>query len=265
MKLVTRYLVTASVVLGLLGVAVNATAMSDSEVRDIPIQRLDSGNNVDVETDVDEVEVIVDDADKRDRLKQRLEKMRDRIEHKVGRDLDLSLDALSRDVAVLAAESEHGIVVDQNLDQLIEYALTKQAQESSDRFYTNVLIPVVSIISVFFVPVFIVGLVLFFRHRRRQLVASSLANIVAQAPDVPVDTLEKIQSLIDGGQTPQASVSDVRDLRRGAFLSVVGGVCIISQLLQGDVEGTWFGLLLLGLGLVYLYLYKNRPITQQID
>jgi len=267
MKLVTQFLVVASLSFGvaMLAEPAYATAVQDSEIREIPIQRIDSGEEMKVE----EYEIEVDGAEvsdaRREKLKQRLERMRERIENKVGRDLDLSLDSLSRDVAALAAEGDRPIVIDDNLDQLVEYALAKHGQEADERFYTVALIPIISIISVFSMPVLIVGLVMYFRHRRRQLVAESLANVVAKAPSVSSETLEKIQSLIEGEAPQTASVSDVKDLRRGAFLSVVGGVCIISQLLQGDVEGTWFGLLLLGLGLVYLYLYKNRPSQSSID
>ena len=197
-------------------------------------------------------------------IRERVDELRARIEegdvvsHELKiREFETELEMAMRELDRLGADS--GALAPEDLHS---WLILREEQRSEENFWEEVLIPVVAMISIFGMPVFIVGLVSYFRFRRRREVTHAIGDIVAKNPSLDNDRLEEIKNLLsDNPVSAKAMKGSDRDLRRGAILTAIGSGILLYQLFNWNLDSLLVALIPLFIGLAYLWLHRISPKT----
>jgi hypothetical protein len=116
-------------------------------------------------------------------------------------------------------------------------------------------IPIVSILAVFGMPVAIVGIILFVRHRRNRMLHETIRAMVEKGVPIPPELIAGGGATL--GSTPHPARRGNNDLRSGLILIAVGaGVMMIA--------GKWGSIpLLIGVAMIVAWLIGNKMKSNQ--
>ena len=214
-----------------------------------------------INEDGEEVEIARSEV-----IRERVDELRNRIEsgEHVAREMkvrefDTEFEMAMRELERAGAETES-----LDREQLHSWLVLREQKKSEENFWKEVLIPITAMVSVFGMPVFIVGLVSYFRFRRRREVTHTIGDIVAKNPTLDNDRLEEIKGLLSDTPTAAKSARAVdRDLRRGAILTAIGAGILIYQLFNWKFDSLIVALVPLFIGIAYLWLHKISPKTTE--
>jgi hypothetical protein len=117
------------------------------------------------------------------------------------------------------------------------------------------LIPIISILAVFGMPVAIVGIILFVRHRRNRMLHETIRAMVEKGVPIPPELISGGGAAL--GSTPPPARRGDNDLRGGLILIAVGvGVMMIA--------GKWGAIpLLIGVAMIVAWLIGHKTRTNQ--
>jgi hypothetical protein len=210
-----------------------------------------------VNEDGEEIEIP-----RREVIRERVDELRARIDDGGSLTRELRAREFETEIEMAMRELGHTGAEAQSLDpeQFQSWLAVREERKLEEHFWTEVLIPIVSIISVFGMPVLIVGLVSYFRFRRRRAVTQVMGDIVAKNPTLDNDRLEELKGLLSDKSTASKTGRAVdRDLRRGAILTAIGAGILIYQLFNWDFDSLIVALVPLFIGIAYLWLHKISP------
>ncbi|WP_298636964.1 DUF6249 domain-containing protein [uncultured Umboniibacter sp.] len=195
-------------------------------------------------------------------IRERVDELRTRIEEGESLTRELKTREFETEIEMAMRELELAGTEAESLDpeQFHSWLVVREQQKSEEYFWTEVLIPITAIISVFGMPVFIVALVSYFRFRRRREVTHTIGDIVAKNPTLDNERLEEIKGLLSDTPAATKSARAVdRDLRRGAILTAIGAGILIYQLFNWKFDSLIIALVPLFIGIAYLWLHKISP------
>ena len=120
------------------------------------------------------------------------------------------------------------------------------------------LLPIISVLAVFGMPVAIVGLVLYFHHRRHRMRHETLRAMVEKGVPIPAELLSERGATLAAGSNVERRGN--RDLRAGLVLIAVGGGLFLIAGRAGYIP------LFIGVALILAWLIgnksKNSPTPQ---
>lgn len=142
-------------------------------------------------------------------------------------------------------------------DELKDYLLEKERLKHDAGLtwagpLTGLMIPIVAIVACFGAPIIIVGLLVWLRYKRRQLIHQSISVMVEKGVEIP-------PHLFDEEKRQPGSA-----MRRGLVLVGVGFGIILFFLFNGEYEGVGIGFIPLMIGVAYLVVWKleNRQMAR---
>lgn len=145
------------------------------------------------------------------------------------------------------------------ITELKDFLLEKERLKNARGFslsdtMEDVLIPIVAIVMVFGLPVFIVGLLVWSRYKRRQLIHQSISAMVEKGVEIP-------PHLFDEEKREPGSA-----MRRGVVLMGVG-LGLIAFFMYSGGKGVGIGFIPLLIGAAYLVVWKleNRQAIRSVD
>jgi hypothetical protein len=137
------------------------------------------------------------------------------------------------------------------LDKMPPEEVAKLAQEQArmraEQSQTeDTIIPIVAIVFVFGMPVFIVALVVYSRHRRQRLLHETIRTMIEKGVPIPPELLQPQQPR----RLPKS------DFRRGLVWSAIGLGWFIAFTVKGNIGSGALGLIPLLIGAAFLVTWK---------
>lgn len=118
----------------------------------------------------------------------------------------------------------------------------------------DVLVPIVAIVMVFGLPVFIIGLLVWSRYKRRQLIHQSISVMVEKGVEIPPHLFDEAK------REPGSS------MRRGVVMIGVGlGLIAFFMFTGGSGVGIGFIPLLIGVAYLVVWKLENHQAARSVD
>ncbi|HEY2952605.1 MAG TPA: DUF6249 domain-containing protein [Verrucomicrobiae bacterium] len=116
------------------------------------------------------------------------------------------------------------------------------------------LIPIVSILAVFGMPVAIIGLLLYFRHRRNKMLHETLRAMVEKGVPIPPELISGPGMASTGSNEMRRGIND---LRNGLILVGIGGGVFLLAGMAGFIP------LFIGIAMIVAWLITNKGRKNQ--